>query len=50
MARTQVQLARLHIAPAAFNPVVCPRVRVRMPNLRISVPGVHVETAGLLNE
>lgn len=41
-ARMEAQLARIRVAPAIFSPVVCPRVRV--PQVRVSVPVVHVGT------
>jgi hypothetical protein len=36
------QVARVRVAPVAFHLVVCPRVRVNIPRMRISAPLVNV--------
>jgi hypothetical protein len=45
-ARIEAQAARVRFAPAAFNPGLCPRVRVNIPRVKISVPEMHLEALG----
>lgn len=49
-ARIEAQVARVRFAPAVFNPVACPRVRVNIscvrvpqPVVRVSIPAMHVD-------
>jgi len=49
MARMAANRARIeeradHLRVATFNPLMCPRVRVRVPRVDVSAPGVHIET------
>jgi len=44
--RIEAKINRVRIAPADFNPVMCPRLRVSVPRVHISVPVVHVDPFG----
>jgi hypothetical protein len=45
-ARIEARAARVRFAPAAFNPAVCPRVRMNIPRVKISVPEMPLEVLG----
>ena len=46
-AQVESGMERVRFAPAAFNPEICPRVRVSVPQVRVSVPMVHIATSGM---
>lgn len=45
-ARMEARAARVRFAPAAFNPVVCPRLRLSIPRGKTSIPATNLESAG----
>jgi hypothetical protein len=46
-ARIEARVAPARFEPTVFNPMVCPRVRVRGPRVQISVPVVHVDLGSM---
>jgi hypothetical protein len=42
-ARMEAKFARMRVEPADFNGA-CPRVRVNIPQVKIDLPGVHVDS------